>query len=561
VNKAVDRLTLPGPRAGWWLLGLLAVALPLGRLIVVSGQAHPDSESRAIRYKVREMNMLWRVNAEAEKLVETRLRELADEPAAASPSPSGAAPSARPATATGDRSPGDRSPGDRSPARAARQEAAREQARHSLDQLAARRDAEQTALRELFADATALPRDDTNAAATTNGRQAAIRAVVAHCLATGRHALAVEFVSGLRAPGRDIKIAIAAASPIGTARRLSGMTTAAAAAAASSRSFAPTWSRFERDRVRARLHALAGNGSRAARLHERLNGERDTLFAAFNALRIAVALAGLLGVFMIIATAVRAWVASAAGLPRLGWLLARFPGLGAERVYHADALVPLLGFGGWLLGYALAGAVFAILPGQRPIGGLAVLFQSAAGIAVTWAIISAFSRTDPPLAAARVFWRPDGMASPWQASTAALVAFCALWPFVAVAFLLSAVFFGGDAQPHTVAQLMLADPDPFMLAAMGVAVVVVAPIGEELFFRGFIHPILRQRFGPVIAIAITAALFSAVHMTPAFALVFFTLGVAFSLLYEWVGSLWASVVLHGLWNACVFTYVVCVAYS
>lgn len=550
---ARDRIALPGPRTLWWALGLAAVAVPLGLLVASSWRVAPGAESRVIRHQVRELNMMWRVNAETEKLVEKRLRELA-QPASNTAGVPGAVTQS---DGRGDpKAPDAGRPGAGADRKVTSN---RDSATLGLAQLAEKRAIEERLLRELFSRAKqALLRGDAEPGLPPD---AAVQAVVAHCVATDRRALAVELVASLHKPSRDVRIAIAAAAPIGAARRLSQLTPAAAADAASSLAFGRTWSRFERDSVRARLHALAGHGGRSTRLYRRLNTERDTIFAAFNALRMGVALAGLIGLFMLLAAVVRSWAAGVAGEPRLGWLRGRFPGLGDERPLHRDPIVLVLGAGAWLLGYLLAGTLFSLLPGPRSVAGMAVLFQSAAGIAVTWAVFTAFARTDPPLAAARIFWRPNDMPSAWSASTAALAAFCALWPFVAVAFLVSAVLFGSDAQPHAVAQMMLDEPDPMMLAAMGLAVVVVAPIGEELFFRGFLHQLLRQHFGVFTAIVVTAALFSAVHMSPMFALVFFTLGAAFSLVFEWVGSLWAPIVLHGLWNACVFVYVVCVAYS
>ena len=49
------------------------------------------------------------------------------------------------------------------------------------------------------------------------------------------------------------------------------------------------------------------------------------------------------------------------------------------------------------------------------------------------------------------------------------------------------------------------------LAVFGVMAVTIAPLFEELFFRGFIQPLFSRTFGVVDGIVITAVVFGAVH--------------------------------------------------
>lgn len=48
-----------------------------------------------------------------------------------------------------------------------------------------------------------------------------------------------------------------------------------------------------------------------------------------------------------------------------------------------------------------------------------------------------------------------------------------------------------------------------------VAAAIIAPIGEEIFFRGYVFNALRQDLGPVIAIILSSVVFSFVHITGA----------------------------------------------
>jgi len=84
---------------------------------------------------------------------------------------------------------------------------------------------------------------------------------------------------------------------------------------------------------------------------------------------------------------------------------------------------------------------------------------------------------------------------------------------------------------------------------------VMAPLAEELFFRGLLFPVLRSRFGVVWGVLVTGALFSLVHAvgSPAEALVvLFVLGAGLCLLYLRTGSLLPCIGLHALNNAISF---------
>jgi len=89
---------------------------------------------------------------------------------------------------------------------------------------------------------------------------------------------------------------------------------------------------------------------------------------------------------------------------------------------------------------------------------------------------------------------------------------------------------------------------PLSLAVALVGTAAVAPLAEEVFFRGFVFPPLRRRLGLVAGIAVDAALFALLHFTPTVFPPIFALGVFFCLLYEFTGSLWPGMMLHATVN-------------
>lgn len=74
--------------------------------------------------------------------------------------------------------------------------------------------------------------------------------------------------------------------------------------------------------------------------------------------------------------------------------------------------------------------------------------------------------------------------------------------------------------------------------------VVIAPIAEEILFRGYLFGKLKQ-FVPVwVAILVTSALFGVIHGQWDLAIDTFALSVILCLLRQTTGSLWASILLH-----------------
>lgn len=100
------------------------------------------------------------------------------------------------------------------------------------------------------------------------------------------------------------------------------------------------------------------------------------------------------------------------------------------------------------------------------------------------------------------------------------------------------------------------DSGPFALGLAIASTVIIAPIAEELMFRGYLMDSIRKMHGDWIAIAISSLIFGLIHIEP------YTVGMAAigGLIYGYVriktGSLWPSIIGHMMWNgfALVVTY-------
>lgn len=496
-------LQLPGPRRFWWAVAIVGICLPMGLLISRALPAKAPTAA-AIDFESRKLNLIWRITT-ATLTSATSGDEVIDE-----------------------------TPGTRATLfdenRAGHAEAIRELFERAL---------------EVQADASGAP---------TGASHAAAEVVVAHAIATGQDEVARKLSERLPTRSADLSAALAALASDANPTAQGEASDIAAATR-----FGRDWSRFTRDRIRARVHVAAGQLQRSREVHGRLHDNDQVVLTTARTLWFALVCAALFGLLSLTMWVVRGFAKPAEGQTRWGWLRDRYPGLGDARAYTSDRMAPVLGFAAWLVGYLLAGTLVAFMPGARAPGGLMVLFQSTAGVMLAWAVVSAFSTVNPAIDAARFLG--GGEVGGWRASVAALWSYCALLPLMLPAILISDALGGGSPEGHPVVEMLVDGPEPIQLVALGLAVVVVTPIGEELLFRGFLYRVLRQHVGVGRALAITAGLFALLHMAPTQLLPYATLGLVFGLVFEWVGSLWAAIVLHGLWNAVVFAGIVLVALS
>ncbi|HNK62734.1 MAG TPA: CPBP family intramembrane metalloprotease [Anaerolineales bacterium] len=82
-----------------------------------------------------------------------------------------------------------------------------------------------------------------------------------------------------------------------------------------------------------------------------------------------------------------------------------------------------------------------------------------------------------------------------------------------------------------------------------VATVVIAPIVEELFFRGFLFKGLRDQYGWKNALMFSSIIFSLFHMQVAALVPTFLLGALFAYIYQRTESVYPGMLLHFLVNS------------
>ncbi len=88
-----------------------------------------------------------------------------------------------------------------------------------------------------------------------------------------------------------------------------------------------------------------------------------------------------------------------------------------------------------------------------------------------------------------------------------------------------------------------------LLVALGL---VLAPITEEILFRGLILGWLRARWGVWVGAIVSAGLFSVVHLSLGAFLPLFALGLLLAYIAVRTGSIFCSMLYHALFNAVSF---------
>jgi uncharacterized protein len=139
------------------------------------------------------------------------------------------------------------------------------------------------------------------------------------------------------------------------------------------------------------------------------------------------------------------------------------------------------------------------------------------------------------------------------------------WPSVGWALLGLAAFFTfvivysqlvAPEGEQSVTEDLGADESTAKLILAGIVVIVVAPIGEEFFFRGFFYRALRSRLTILTAAAIDGVVFGLIHYSGSDTLellpVLAFLGFVFCLVYERTKTLYTVIALHAFNNSIAY---------
>jgi len=123
-------------------------------------------------------------------------------------------------------------------------------------------------------------------------------------------------------------------------------------------------------------------------------------------------------------------------------------------------------------------------------------------------------------------------------------------PFLAALFVsyLAMRRFGVEIEPQDVVDAFIRERVPWVRAYFLVLALLIAPVAEELLFRGILLRLAAKRFGVGPAIALCSACFAAIHFHLPATLPLFVIASAFALAYIYTGSILVPIVMHAIFN-------------
>ncbi len=97
------------------------------------------------------------------------------------------------------------------------------------------------------------------------------------------------------------------------------------------------------------------------------------------------------------------------------------------------------------------------------------------------------------------------------------------------------------------------DIDAISFAIIAFSAVVIAPLFEEIFFRGFMYQAFRKTMRLWPAAILTSFVFGIAHIDPAVIIPIALVGMILLGIYRWTGNLWSSIITHAGYNAIAVT--------
>ncbi|CAB4876976.1 unannotated protein [freshwater metagenome] len=235
-------------------------------------------------------------------------------------------------------------------------------------------------------------------------------------------------------------------------------------------------------------------------------------------------------------------------------VVADYPGC-PETVTAAVAQGRVLRSPRWGLWDVVGTLVSMVLLGGAASASLAMIGASVGAVVIVGSLAGWVGLAGWPMMATRLRGngpRIDlGLSLSWREARLGVgVGLVALFAAAIVTAISAAVFGEFDSTAGDLAREMQGEGNRLAMIAFGLAIVVGAPIAEELAFRGLLFASLRKRgVGPVATVVLTAVAFSLFHFEPVRIAVLLTIGLILGAARARSGSLGVSIVAHAVNNA------------
>ena len=113
-----------------------------------------------------------------------------------------------------------------------------------------------------------------------------------------------------------------------------------------------------------------------------------------------------------------------------------------------------------------------------------------------------------------------------------------------------------DLQPQVFETMLRGAPDLSAIILLTIMGVVLAPLSEELFYRGMVYPVFRKYWGPGWGAVAAGLIFGLAHWDLWRALPLSIGGALLCYLYERTDSILVPMVAHGVWNSAMVLLII-----
>jgi membrane protease YdiL (CAAX protease family) len=142
-----------------------------------------------------------------------------------------------------------------------------------------------------------------------------------------------------------------------------------------------------------------------------------------------------------------------------------------------------------------------------------------------------------------------------KAFGAAVVFLLAAYPLIGLVAALAQKFMKTEIEPQELVRFFVEAQQEANFSSIVSTIflgVVLAPVAEEVIFRGYLHGVTKRYAGVFAATVFNSALFAAIHLDHGALPALFVLAVCLTVAYEATGSLLVSISMHALFNLITF---------
>ncbi len=129
--------------------------------------------------------------------------------------------------------------------------------------------------------------------------------------------------------------------------------------------------------------------------------------------------------------------------------------------------------------------------------------------------------------------------------------YCIIIPLIVLSAWIShliAIKFRLDMYTSPIIKLFSILPNKFYIFMLIIQIVIIGPIAEELFFRGFIYKLFRTKYNFLISAGFISAFFALIHKIPQNIIPLFIISMALCYIYEKTENILYSIIFHSFHN-------------